>query len=38
MYALVNNESTDVTVMPVVPNGKVKRTAEAIVVIVSSSE
>jgi hypothetical protein len=38
MNALVSSESAHVTVMPVVPSGKVKRRAEAIVVIVSNSE
>jgi hypothetical protein len=38
MYALVSSESAHVAVMPVVPSGKVKRTAEAIVVIIGSSE
>jgi hypothetical protein len=38
MYAFVGNESAHVTLMPVVPSGKVKHTAEAIVVIVSSSQ
>lgn len=40
MYAFVCSESVHVMVMPAVPSGhgKVERTAEAIVVIVSSSE
>jgi hypothetical protein len=39
MYAFGGSESAHVTVvMPVVPSGKVEHTAEAIVVIVSSSQ
>ncbi len=38
MNALVSSESAHVNVMPVVPSDKVRRTPEAIVVIVSSSE
>ncbi len=38
IYAHVNSESAHVAMMPLVPNGKDKRIAEAIVVIVSSLE
>ena len=38
MYALVSSESAQVRVIPVAPSGKVKRRAEAIIIIVSNSE
>jgi hypothetical protein len=38
MYALVNSESANVAVTPVVPSGKVKRPAEAIVIIASAAQ